>query len=98
MLGTRDWCHFAQRVERTSLHRRLKGGTLGHEDEKFSYVVAAKTPMATAAARIVRHPKKLSGHVQLTLCGDHGIETRNIARSSGEPYKMARRAEWGDAW
>src|SRR5262249_16486448 len=62
MAGTRDWCHFAQRVERTTQHRRLKSGALGYEDEKFSYVIAARHDVRPAAARIVRHPKKLGGH------------------------------------
>jgi ribosomal protein RSM22 (predicted rRNA methylase) len=39
-----DWCHFVSRVNRSPLHRRLKAGTLGHEDEKFSYVIATKAP------------------------------------------------------
>jgi ribosomal protein RSM22 (predicted rRNA methylase) len=94
-----DWCHFSQRVERTSQHRQLKGGDLGYEDEKFSYVVAAKIAMAPGGARIVRHPGKHSGHVQLALCTANGrIEHRTITRSSKEAYKRARKAEWGDTW
>jgi len=94
-----DWCHFSQRVERTSQHRQLKGGDLGYEDEKFSYVVAAKTAMPPAGSRIVRHPGKHSGHVQLALCTAAGqIENRTITRSSKEAYKRARKAEWGDIW
>lgn len=93
-----DWCHFSQRVQRTSLHRRLKSGALAYEDEKFSYVVASRLGSAPVAARIVRHPQKRSGHVQLTLCTRQGLETRTISRSQGEDYRRARQAEWGEAW
>jgi ribosomal protein RSM22 (predicted rRNA methylase) len=94
-----DWCHFSQRVERTQQHRQLKGGDLGYEDEKFSYVVAAKIAVPPGGSRIVRHPGKHSGHVQLALCTPQDrIENRTITRSSKEAYKRARKAEWGDLW
>jgi ribosomal protein RSM22 (predicted rRNA methylase) len=94
-----DWCHFSQRVERTSTHRQLKGGTLGYEDEKFSYVVAARGACSPAQSRIVRHPLKLSGHVQLALCTHDGrLAGRAIGKSQKEKYKAARKAEWGDSW
>jgi ribosomal protein RSM22 (predicted rRNA methylase) len=98
MAGTHDWCHFAQRVERTSRHRRLKAATLGYEDEKFSYLVASRNSYAPVEMRIVRHPQKRSGHVQLSLCGRQGLETQTITRSDKESYKQARQAQWGDAW
>lgn len=99
MAAAGDWCHFAQRVERSSQHRQLKGGALGYEDEKFSYVVASRKIAAGGGARIVRHPGKHSGHVQLTVCTPEGrTESRTVARSSGQAYKAARKAEWGDSW
>jgi ribosomal protein RSM22 (predicted rRNA methylase) len=99
MAASGDWCHFSQRVERTSQHRQLKGGSLGYEDEKFSYLIATKSDVSPAAARIVRHPGKHSGHVQLSLCTTEGrIESRTVTRSSKSAYKSARQAEWGDPW
>jgi ribosomal protein RSM22 (predicted rRNA methylase) len=99
MAASGDWCHFSQRIERTSLHRQLKGGELGYEDEKFSYIVAGKSHELPVAARIVRHPRKHSGHVQMVLCSTEGqIENRTITRSSKLAYKQARKAEWGDSW
>ena len=99
MAAAGDWCHFSQRVERTSQHRQLKGGALGYEDEKFSYLVAAKSVAPSMGARIVRHPGKHSGHVKLVLCTAEGkIENRTVTRSSKEAYKRARKAEWGDLW
>jgi ribosomal protein RSM22 (predicted rRNA methylase) len=99
MAAAGDWCHFAQRVERTSLHRQLKGGDLGYEDEKFSYLIAGKSDVSPMEARIVRHPRKHGGHVKLVLCTSEGqIENRTVTRSSKEAYKRARKAEWGDSW
>ena len=99
MAGTRDWCHFAQRLERTSAHRQAKTASLAYEDEKFSYLVACRATVAPAVSRIVRHPRKHGGHVQLTLCTrDGGLQALTVARSEGPAYKLARQAEWGDAW
>jgi ribosomal protein RSM22 (predicted rRNA methylase) len=99
MAAAGDWCHFSQRVERTSQHRQLKGGALGYEDEKFSYLIAAKSTVPSKGARIVRHPSKHSGHVQLALCTAEGkLENHTVTRSSKEAYKRARKVEWGDLW
>ncbi|MFR9674964.1 small ribosomal subunit Rsm22 family protein [Streptomyces sp. TR06-5] len=101
----RDWCHFSARVSRSSLHRRVKGGSLPYEDEKFSYV-AAVTPAllerlgaAPAPARIVRRPQLRKGQVLLDLCAaDDGLRRTTVTKRHGARYRTARRAEWGDVW
>jgi ribosomal protein RSM22 (predicted rRNA methylase) len=99
MAAVGDWCHFSQRLERTAEHRQLKGGALGYEDEKFSYVIASRQSTATQRARIVRHPGRHSGHIQLELCTPAGgIEKATITRSNKEAFRAARKAEWGDLW
>lgn len=92
-----DWCHFSARVERTRLHRLLKEGSMGHEDEKFSYIIASKSPGESFSGRIVRHPMKQSGFVRLALCTDQGkLEEKTVTRKDKESYRNARDAEWGD--
>jgi ribosomal protein RSM22 (predicted rRNA methylase) len=98
MAAAGDWCHFSRRLQRTSLHRQLKGAALGYEDEKFSYVVSSRQTCAPVASRIVRHPQKHRGHVQLALCTPRGLETRVVSRSQRGDYQSARQAEWGGAW
>ncbi len=93
-----DWCHFAARLERTAEHRRAKSGSLGYEDEKFSYFIAAKSPLPLPSARIVRHTMKYKGHVRLTLCTPGGLQNQTVSKSQKVAYKHARKAEWGDAW
>lgn len=94
-----DWCHFSARIERSRLHRQLKEGSLGYEDEKFSYLVVSKDPLPHAENRIVRHPMKGSGHVRLNLCTKEGsLAERVVTRSDKESYRNARDAEWGSPW
>lgn len=93
-----DWCHFAVRLERTAEHRRLKGGALGYEDEKFSYLAFSKSPVPQTDARIVRHPIIHSGHIQLTLCTAEGLQSPTVRRSQKPAFRAARKASWGDAW
>lgn len=99
MAAAGDWCHFSQRLERTAEHRRIKGASLGYEDEKFSYLIATRLELRPAQARIVRHPQKHSGHIQLDLCTSRGrMEKTTITKSIKDTYKRARQAEWGDQW
>lgn len=93
-----DWCHFAVRLERTAEHRRMKGGALGYEDEKFSYLAFSKQRVSRAETRIVRHPITHSGYIQLTLCTSGGLQQKTITRSKKESFRAARRTKWGDEW
>ncbi|WP_024800539.1 small ribosomal subunit Rsm22 family protein [Nocardia sp. BMG51109] len=94
-----DWCHFSARINRTSLHRRLKGGELSHEDEKFSYVIASRTAYERAAGRILRHPVERKGLVTMQVCTpEDGVVPTLVAKRQGRTYRRSRKVEWGDAW
>jgi ribosomal protein RSM22 (predicted rRNA methylase) len=99
MLERGDWCHFAERLERSRLHRVAKVSELSYEDEKYSYVVATRERVDQAAGRIVRHPQLRKGLVSLQLCDASGnAREERIAKSQGALYKEARKARWGDGW
>lgn len=94
-----DWCHFSARVSRSSLHRQVKGGTLSHEDEKFSYVVATRFPVEPVAARVTRRPQIRKGQVLLELCTrDEALRRETVTKRHGALYRAARDTDWGDAW
>ncbi|MFB6815317.1 small ribosomal subunit Rsm22 family protein [Streptomyces sp. NPDC056347] len=94
-----DWCHFAARVSRSSLHRRVKGGSLPYEDEKFGYVVATRFPAGPVPARVVRKPQIRKGQVLLDLCTrEEGLRRDTVTKRHGELYRAARDTAWGDAW
>lgn len=93
-----DWCHFAKRVERTSFHRQLKGGSLNYEDEKFTYLIFSRKKIPSARMRILSHPEKRSGHIRLKLCDSDQVVEQIVGRSSKEKYRQAKKKGWGDEW
>lgn len=93
-----DWCHFTARLERSGAHRQAKGAALGHEDEKFAYLVMSRAPVQAATARVLRHPLQRGGHVILDLCTPEGARRQTVGRRAGSAYRRARHTAWGDAW
>jgi ribosomal protein RSM22 (predicted rRNA methylase) len=99
MLPLSDWCHFAERLDRSRLHRSVKAGELSYEDEKYSYVAATRGLVQRPPARILRHPQLRKGLVSLELCASSGAATEErISKSKGPLYKASRNAQWGDPW
>ncbi|WP_018684931.1 small ribosomal subunit Rsm22 family protein [Actinokineospora enzanensis] len=93
-----DWCHFVARLGRSAVHRRVKTATLGHEDEKFSYVAATRAEWPPAPGRVVRHPLKRKGLVALRVCGPDGLVDTTVTRRDPGAYRSARDTAWGDPW
>ncbi|MCH9610841.1 MAG: hypothetical protein S4CHLAM81_10480 [Chlamydiales bacterium] len=91
------WCHFGTKVARTQKHRILKGGTLGWEEEKYSFVILSKEEPKERKFRILHVPQKRKGHIKLTLCEEEGIFERTVTKSN-EGYKQLKKARWGDGY
>lgn len=91
-----DWCHFSQRIERSKIHRSIKGAELGYEDEKFSYVAVTRIPSdAPVAARVLRHPLNQPGRITLQLCTPIGLQERVVTKRD-PGWRAARSLDWGD--
>lgn len=91
-----DWCHFAERVARSRLHRLAKVAEVPWEDEKFSYVALSRGPAAAAASRVIARPRKGSGRVTLKLCRPDGSADEELfSRRDGRVFKRAWRSGWG---
>jgi ribosomal protein RSM22 (predicted rRNA methylase) len=81
-----SWCHFIQRVERTSLLRTAKQASINWENEKFSFVAIMKGPLPVQQAaadptspnygleesRLIRQPLKRGGHILVDVCKPEG--------------------------
>lgn len=91
-----DWCAFYARVARSSIHRQAKGGNLGYEDEKFSYIAFSKTPVEITGERILRHPQINSGFVKVKLCTADGIQEKTYSKKDGEIYKKIKKLDAGE--
>ncbi len=93
-----DWCHFSVRLSRSREHMRLKGGTLGYEDEKYSYLVVSQPGVGRrAAGRVLRSPDENKFSVTLSVCAESGLERRVMASRDKAAFKAAKKLDWGDA-
>lgn len=99
-LPENDWCHFTARIQRSKLHKQLKGADVPYEDEKFCYLAAVwdndESP-APKASRIIRHPIIEPGKITLRLCSEDGIVDKTVTRSS-PLFKKARKSDNGDSF
>ena len=96
LVEKKDWCHFSVRLQRSSLHRKIKGADLGYEDEKFCYMILAKEPPEKTLPRIIKSPRKHSGYVELELCTKEGIIEKKISSKEKEKFKAAKDLNWGE--
>lgn len=95
-LEENDWCHFTARVQRSKLHRQLKGGDAPYEDEKFSFIAFSRDEVERNA-RIIRHPRIDSGRITLKLCTKDGI--KEVIHTRKSPlFKSARKSDSGDSF
>ena len=98
-LAPPDWCHFAARVARSKMHRRVKDADVPWEDEKFIYLAASRLPVTVPASRIIAPPQARPGRVRLKLCEGNGAASwRLVTRREGVAFKAARRSAWGDTF
>ena len=101
MPATGSWCHFSQRLPRSREHRRIKGASMGFEDEKYSYLVAVRggVPAARPGARIIGRPRVRNAGADLPLCrADGSLADVLVPKRDKESFRAARRVAWGDGW
>lgn len=97
MNKTFKWCHFSQRLPRTTFHKYLKDAALGYEDEKYSYVVFSKLESPTSGDRIVGKPKVSSGFAEFEICSQQGsLEHAKILKRDVDNFGSIKKLEWGD--
>lgn len=96
-LAPPDWCHFSARVARSRRHREAKGGSVPWEDEKFTYLAAARHPAPERRARVLAPPRVAKSGVALKLCLPDGTGAeRMVPARSGSAFKRAKKLRWGD--
>lgn len=93
-----DWCHFSVRLQRQEYHRRLKGVSLGYEDEKYSYLILSKESVTPPKARVIRPPRSLPGRQIFDLCTANGVLRKTLTKKDGPAFKAAKHLRLGDAW
>ncbi len=93
--GAIEYLHFSQRLQRPEYLRSAKHATRGYEDEKFAYLVAARSHRVSLGGRVISTPQVRKGHTILTIAAHDGPKTVVISRRHRDAYLLLRRARWG---
>lgn len=95
-----DWCHFSVRLPRSRDHRLAKGAEVPFEDEKFAYLLAARSTVGAepVTGRILARPKAGKPGIEFKLCGAQGLDRPFVPRRDKPAHAKARRQDWGDAF
>lgn len=96
-LSEDDWCSSAVRVQRTKIHKILKGGDVPFEDEKFSYIAVSPNIDRKTYARILRHPIIQNKMVKLKLCTENSIQEVIVTKKNSDLYKEIKKKNIGDS-
>ena len=94
-----DWCHFSVRLPRSRDHRLAKGAEVPFEDERVSYLIAARPGVAAIPRRprILAPTRTAKPGIALKLCAlDGTVEQRLVPKRDKPAYATARRRGWGD--
>jgi ribosomal protein RSM22 (predicted rRNA methylase) len=92
-----DWCHFSQRLPRSRAHKQVKGADVPFEDERFSYVVLTRKPVAQRASRVLAQPSIGKAEISAKLCTVDGLAVAKVPRRDKAAYARARYWRWGAA-
>lgn len=97
LIQDNDWCQFTCRVQRSKIHKQLKGGSSPYEDEKFSYIAVSKSECVKSKNRILRHPIINKGFSEFKVCSVDGIKNIKLSKKDGILYKEAKKKSSGDS-
>ena len=91
-----DWCHFSQRLPRSRDHMQTKGANVPFEDERYSYVVLTRQPVAKGARILAPPLESSSPGLTFKLCDENGLRAQFVAARDKDEYRRVRKKEWGD--
>lgn len=91
-----DYCQFYARVERTSLLKMAKAGSLSYEDEKYFYLLISQKDCNFTAKRVIRRPIIKENNIELALCTNNGVDKVNFTKKNKEEFKRVKKIKIND--
>lgn len=89
-----DYCQFYTRVDRSGLMKLAKNAELPYEDEKYFYLLIDKKAIDYQhkdEQRVIFRPKIAGNFVELKLCTESGVLTKNVTKKEKELFKKAKK-------